>query len=143
MIVGRGTEEAALKKQAKTLGIGGRVTFKDWTETPREELARWDIFLMPSLREGCPTILLEAFSVGTAVVASDIPGINEIVQDGINGFLVDTRAPEKFAEKIVLLAENPALIRRFGEEGYKTVQQNFSIGREMAQWGELYRRAHS
>ena len=73
-----------------------------------------DIFVLPSLSEGRPTVINEAMACGCAIVASDISGIPEQVTDGYNGFLVPPRDPAALSEKIACLAESESEIARMG-----------------------------
>jgi glycosyltransferase involved in cell wall biosynthesis len=82
------------------------------------------IVCLPSLREGLPTVLIEAAAAGRPIVASDVPGCREVVDHGENGLLVPPGDPVALAEALALLAGNPVLRRKMGVAGrLKAVNQ--------------------
>lgn len=96
-------------------------------ETSHEKVFRYmrasDIFILPSLSEGFPMVLLEAMSSGIPIIASDTGGISEIVRDSWNGFLVRTRNPEDIAEKTLLLLNDNSLRKKISENNLADVQK--------------------
>jgi glycosyltransferase involved in cell wall biosynthesis len=137
-MIGKGSEEDSLKTLIRELGLGEYFSFQPWTENVFKELEHMDIFVMPSTREGCPNILLEAMAVARPIVASDIPGINEIINDGQDGFLVDTGDPHKFAEKIISLCRNVENTILVGKNAYASVEAKFTIEKETEAFKSLY-----
>jgi glycosyltransferase involved in cell wall biosynthesis len=98
------------------------------------------IAVLPSLREGMPLSLLEAAACGRPLIATDVPGCRAVARDGVNALLVPPNDPEKLADAIEKLADDPALRARFGAAGRALVAQEFSgarIGRDIV---ALYRR---
>jgi glycosyltransferase involved in cell wall biosynthesis len=77
-------------------------------------------------REGLPKSALEAAAAGKPLVATDIPGCREAVQDGITGFLVPPRNPEALAAALKTLIDSPELRSQMGAAGRLRVEQNFS-----------------
>ncbi|MBX5468682.1 MAG: glycosyltransferase family 4 protein [Thermoleophilaceae bacterium] len=80
-----------------------------------DELARCDVFVLPSLSEGLPMALLEAMALGKAVVATRAGGVPEVVSDGVDGLLVEPGDPAALAAAVARLASDPELRRRLGE----------------------------
>ena len=91
---------------------------KDW-------IAKADVFVLPSYREGLPLSTQEAMAVGRAVITTDVPGCRETVFDGVNGFLVEKCNPQALAEKMIYFIENQEQIRKMGCESYKIAQEKF------------------
>ena len=84
------------------------------------------IICFPSFREGLPKALLEASSSGLPIVAYEVPGCKDVVDNNITGFLVPFRKKELLLEKIIFLIENIAVRKKFGEEGRKRMIKMFA-----------------
>lgn len=140
VIMGKGDEKANLEEQLRKLGLASRVEFRDvpWTESIYKALTAIDIFVMPSLREGCPIALLEAMASCRPVVASKIEGINDLIEEGKNGLMVDTSNPLMFAQKIIFLCDNPDTAVAMGKEGRKKILNDFTLEREMERFRKIY-----
>ena len=87
------------------------------------------VVVLPSYGEGLPQILLESGACTRAVVATSIPGCQEVVTDGDNGFLVPVRDPEALARAIDVLVQNPSLRQQMGLRGRQIAENEFSIQR--------------
>jgi glycosyltransferase involved in cell wall biosynthesis len=92
-----------------------------------EILNSTDIFLLPSQREGLPTVILEAMSHGIPVIASDVGGIPELVQHGKTGYLAPPGDCDEFKDKLVHLIKNPQKRKLMGECGRRLVDSQFSL----------------
>ena len=121
LIVGEGPQKENLEKLVTKLNINDIVTFsgKVATEEVPVYLKNSDIFTLPSLQEGFPNVLLEAMASGLPVVATDVNGINEIIEDCKNGFLVRPQNSKEIAEKILLLLEDNELRKRISKQNMK------------------------
>lgn len=97
-----------------------------------------DISVLPSYREGLPLSLLESAAMGKPIVTTDVPGCREVVDDGVNGFLVPPKDPEALANAIEKLALDPELRRRFGRASRKRAVKEFSSDRVIADTLVLY-----
>ena len=83
-------------------------------------------FVLPSLSEGLPRVLIEAQALGKPVIATRVGGIPELISENENGFLVEPKNSEQLAGKIKRLLENPQLSREMGERGKQFARDNFS-----------------
>lgn len=126
LIVGEGVIRKDLEAQARDLGISENVVFLGHREDTEELLQALDIFVLPSLNEGIPMALLEAMAASRAVVASRVGGIPEIVEDGVEGILVEPMDVNQLAENCRRLIESPATAMKMGEQARKRVVQEFS-----------------
>jgi glycosyltransferase involved in cell wall biosynthesis len=72
-------------------------------------MASADVFVLPSLSEGLPLVVVEAMAMGLPVIANRVGGLPWIIREGENGFLVEPRNPRDIAEKITLLLTNDNL----------------------------------
>jgi len=93
-----------------------------------------DIFVNPSHSEGLPTSVLEAGAAGLAIVATDVGGTKEIIDDGKTGFLVSPSDKEALKEKICQLIENKKLREDFGRNIHKFVKENFDWDEITEKW---------
>ena len=146
MIGGRGPLKETLQQQAISLGIADRVIFLDYI--PDDELPYYytvaDVFVSPSIfdsqgdTEGLGMVLLEALACQTPCVASAAGGIVDIVQDGINGFLVEPGNAQLLADKILQLINDDEMRLKMGLQGNLYVRENFSWQAKAQQIKEVY-----
>jgi glycosyltransferase involved in cell wall biosynthesis len=110
---------------------------------PSREVARRlqasHVFLLPSLDEGLPTVVLEAMASGVPVVATDCGGVSEAVTDGVEGLLVPPRDADALADALTRLWQEPELRKRMGEAGRRTVTSRFTLERQLRELQTLYR----
>jgi L-malate glycosyltransferase len=123
-LVGRGSQEQALRQQARTLGLQDRVHFHSWI--PNHELCDFlnkvHLFAMPSRRESFGVSALEASACGLPVIATRVGGVPEAVIDGKTGTLVEAENIADLAHAIAEYANNPELCRTRGEAGRQFVE---------------------
>jgi glycosyltransferase involved in cell wall biosynthesis len=140
LMVGEGDQQARAMEMVKELGIGPKVTFQSFRQDVPDVLAAADIFVLPSLWEGLPIGLLEAMAMGKAVIASDVDGTSEIVQDRINGLKVNTDQLAANLEKALLtLSGDPGLRKQFGVQAIETVRGRYNAARMTRQIENIYR----
>lgn len=95
-----------------------------------------DVFVLPSLSEGFPNVLLEAMAAGLPIVATSVGGIPEIVQNDKNGFLVEPRNARLLAEKVILLLRNKDLREEIGRNNRSNVR-NYDIDTIVSEFNRL------
>lgn len=117
-VVGDGPERPTLEATAWSLGIQTRVQFAGWaTRSELPEHYRWaDLFILPSLEEGMPNVVLEAMASGLPIVATDVAGSRELVTSGSNGFLVPPADVAALAAAITDMTNSSSNIRQYGEQ---------------------------
>ena len=137
-IIGDGPLLDALREQADTAGIADAV----WLPGARHDIAaimpHLSVFCLPSIAEGTPVTLLEAMAAGLPVVASRVGGIPALVQDGVNGTLVDARNSAGFAMAIAAYARQPQLAWRHGTAARARIEQHYSHGAMLRAYTALY-----
>jgi len=94
-------------------------------QTKTDALDACQVLCLPSSQESFGGVFTEAWSLGKPVIACSIPAVSEIIQDGVNGFLVSQSASE-LADRILILLHNPDLGQRMGEAGRNLVRTRFS-----------------
>ena len=92
----------------------------------KELLENHHILLLPSYDEGLPLSILEAFSVGRPAISTRIAGIPELIDNHLNGFLVDAGDSNSLVEKMLWFCENPTTINKMGYNGRSKVESGFS-----------------
>ena len=95
----------------------GVIEYLGVTRDVRPYVGQANVVVLPSWREGLPCSLMEAMSMGRAIVATDVPGCRDVVSEGRNGFLVPVRTPEALAKALEAFLEDDALAARMGQEG--------------------------
>ncbi len=111
--------------QVQELVATGVIDYPGQVANVVDWIAKSDVFVLPSYREGVPRSTQEAMAVGRAIITTDVPGCRETVVDGVNGFLVPKWNPPALAEKMIYFIENPEQIQVMGEESYKIAQEKF------------------
>jgi glycosyltransferase involved in cell wall biosynthesis len=124
-LVGGGPRQTALREQARALGIESRLEFLGWLDSGQvaELYRRSGIFVLPSLDEGMPNALLEAMASGLPCLATRVPGSEELIQDGHNGFLVPPADAAALASRLELLLGNAELCRELGRRARSSAEQ--------------------
>ena len=129
LIVGEGPLGGELRKLADGLGFGDRVHFAGYQPRPEEYLAEMDVFALSSRSEGMPLAVLEAWAAGLPVVATNVGGLPELIQDGQTGILVDTNDEASLAEALAGLIADPARARQLGDRGRRRVEADYDLSR--------------
>jgi len=139
LLVGEGELLERCRRKVSELALDGCVRFAGARYDVPELLAAMDIFVLPSLWEGLPLTLLEASSAGKAIVATDVEGNRELIQDGVNGFLVPPRDPESLATALARLLENEQLRTALGMRAKAIALEEYDAKRMVDTIADLYR----
>ena len=128
VVVGKRNANAErIEALAQQMGVRERVTMIDhvpYAEVPRY-YALADLYCLPSAYEGFPFTVLEAMASGTPVVASNIPGIDEQIVHGENGFLHEVGNTDLLSHYLARVLQEPSLAARLSESGRKTVRERY------------------
>ena len=128
-----------LRATVSRQGLEDRVCFAEPTPEVEKYFRAADTLVMPSIREGCPNVLLEAMACGLPVVASRLAGATDaIIDDGANGVLVTVGDVSGFAVAIGGILRDPAAAARMGEAARRTILERFTIGTVAGQWLQVY-----
>jgi glycosyltransferase involved in cell wall biosynthesis len=127
-------------KRIKNLTVTGALSHAD----ALAKVGGADVIVSPSRDEAMPTVtILEAMSLGKAIIASNVGGAAETLADGENALLIRPEMPEELAAAILRLIEEPALVAQIGGKARETYDQSFTIERFGAEFTELIRSAIS
>ena len=125
VLVGDGPEREGLELQVQQAGLQKQVQFLGFRPDPQTFLLQAGVFVLPSRFEGMPNALLEAMAAGLAVIVTDAsPGPLEVVQHGVNGWVVPSDDPSALAEALDRLAADPSLRERLGAAARDTLRQS-------------------
>ena len=139
-IVGEGDERGALEAQIRHLKLDKHVFLTGWRPDVLSVHKSFDLFVLSSVTEGLGTTLLDAMACGRAVVATRTGGIDEAVDEGRTGLLVEPHDEPGLARAIVALLEDEERRRRMGEAGRARVEQRFSVERMIDDTLDAYER---
>lgn len=127
------------RERAAELGIQDKFTFTGYQNRISQILHETDIFVLPSLFEAFPRSLIEAMGASKPVVATDVGGCPEAVEDRVSGFIVPAGDPEALVERIHMLAVDKELRSTMGKAARVRAEQMFSIRQNVKQTQRLYR----
>jgi glycosyltransferase involved in cell wall biosynthesis len=136
VVVGDGAERPVLEMRARELGLEGRVRFVGHQVDVAPWLARARALVLSSDSEGLPLSVIEAMTAGLPVIVSHVGDLPDLIEDGVNGFLVKERTAQAFSEKIVALLRDDALRTRFSEAARRAARQ-YSIEASARKWDAI------
>ncbi|MEP0822273.1 MAG: glycosyltransferase family 4 protein [Ignavibacterium sp.] len=140
-IVGDGKLMERLRAQAAGLGIAEHTEFAGARTDTAEQLSSMHVFVLPSLWEGFPIVVLEAMAAGKPIVATGVNGVSEILEDGVDSILVPPRDAERLAEGILRLLSSDDLADRLAARALDKVRRSFDVGTMVERTEKLYERA--
>ncbi|WP_331959397.1 glycosyltransferase family 4 protein [Candidatus Binatus sp.] len=138
-IAGHGSIRGELEREIAKLRCAERVKLLGRIDDPHGLLWASDVFAMPSLKEGLGVAALEAMASALPVVASDVGGLREVVEDERTGIIVPPANPEAIASAIGRLADSPALRSQMGAAARARAVENYSMATMAARTLGLYR----
>ncbi len=148
VLVGYGDLRQELESQARALGLNGHVTFAG--RVPRQEIPAYfaasDIVSVPSVRDdagnvdGLPNVLLEGMAAGKAIVASNIAGFPDVIENETSGILVQEKNADAIASAIVRLARDETLRARLGTHARAQVHENLNWENVARRFINVYQR---
>jgi glycosyltransferase involved in cell wall biosynthesis len=138
VIVGEGGDRPRLEAVAAELGLADRVSLPGWRADVRDYFEAMDLFVLSSLREGLPNVLLEAMALEVPCVATRIAGIPRLIQDGRNGRLVPPDDPAALGSAVLDLARSPDRRDEYRKAGRRTVETRYSFPVRMKRLAGIY-----
>ena len=127
-----------LQKKTTEFNISHRLIFEGIRNNIPDILSAIDIFVLPSLSEGLGLALLEAMATGKPVIGSNVGGIPELIEEGVNGYLVTPANPVQLSEAIIKLALNPELANKMGRSGRLKAEENYNVRDQTEKLVDLY-----
>lgn len=137
-IYGKGKDQKTLQSQIDNYGINNTTIIHEPDQNIKEHYLNSSIFVMTSEYEGLPMTLLEANGLGLPSVCYDFPcGPKDVIEDGVNGFLVKEGDSNTFADRLLTLIENENIRKQMGQEAYR-MSDRYSCKNIMCEWVNLF-----
>jgi glycosyltransferase involved in cell wall biosynthesis len=137
-IAGAGDESAALARLAAELGVAERVKLLGFRSDTIDLYEAMDVFVLSSLREGLPNVMLEAMALMAPTVATRIAGVPALIQDGVSGLLVRPGEEGELAEAIDRLLGSEPLRRQIAAEARGVIERRYSFAARMEYVRQVY-----
>lgn len=138
VLVGDGELRGELETQVRESSLSQHFHFLGFRDDVKELLKTFDIFVLPSLYEGLPNVVLEAMATGLPVVATAVDGTTELIVENETGFLVPPKKPQDLANKISILLGDANRRQCFGQKGRERVEQHYSLEKQVMSFQNLY-----
>jgi len=138
VIIGEGGERVFLETMIKDEDLKDRVHLAGFVENAAQYLPAFDIFALPSVKEGLPYVLMEAGQAGLPVVASNVGGVSDIVGDKVSGLLVKPKNHGDLANKLEQLIKDQPLREKLGTVLKERVEKEFSLEKMITETAALY-----
>lgn len=137
-ICGDGVLRSDLEKQIQSLGLEKEITLFGMQANVTKYLAAADVFVLPSRWEGLPIALLEAMSAGLPVIATRVEGVDEVVEEGMHGMLVQPESTEELVKAILQLSKDAAQRHQMGDAARLRVLERYTVDRMCDQYLKLF-----
>ncbi|MDP3792304.1 MAG: glycosyltransferase family 4 protein [bacterium] len=127
IIIGEGSERVTLEKMIKEKGLEHKVLLLGQLPDAKKYLPAFDIFVLPSVKEGFPWALIEAMAAKLPIIATRVGAVPEIIENSKNGFMVEPSRPELIADKIKEILNNSHLGQELGIQAHQTILFKFPL----------------
>ena len=131
-IVGEGLTRSSIERLAEELNVSSKIKFLGTVLNPSRVFEEFDIFVLSTHYEGHPLVILEAMSYNLPIIATNISSIPEVVQDKVNGLLVNPKDPDALAFAIKTLSQDEELYNKFSMAAGKSFREQITV----SQWSE-------
>ena len=137
-IAGEGEQRAKLESLAQKLEAANHITFLGVRNDIPDLLSAADSILIPSLNEGFPRLAIEAMAAGKPIIATNVGGTPEAIDDGVTGILVPAKEIDAMADAVLRLADDPDWQAKLGEAGRKKATANYSVHSYVSRLIDIY-----
>jgi len=137
-LAGEGPEYLRIRNLIEEFSLNGNFVLEGFMEDLTPFYHKLDIYLNTSLHEGIPISVLEAMSHGIPVIAPRVGGLKEIITDGVDGFLIESRNAKDFAQKCLQLYLDRNLRLKMGQAAREKIVNEFSLENMADQYHRLY-----
>ncbi len=137
-IIGEGEDKHLCESETRRLDISRSVSFSASVGSIQTAMLTFDILLLPSKTEGMPWAILESMACAKPVIASNIGGIPEVIEDGKSGLLIKSDDPDSIAKAVQSLLHDNRKAIEMGECARRRIESNFSCFQEIKQLEDFY-----
>ncbi|MCW1311247.1 MAG: glycosyltransferase [Candidatus Parvarchaeota archaeon] len=138
-VVGEGPLKEEYKKLVKELNLEDNFRFLGVRRDIDGLMKISKVFVLPSRWEGLPMVILEAMANGIPIIATNVGGIPEVIEDGVDGFLVKPEDPSALSERILLALNNPSITEQLKRNAFEKVKKEYSIEKYTERILNLYK----
>ncbi len=138
LIAGEGPFNKNLTEMARKLDIEHKIIFVGNRTDMIDIYAAMDLFVLASLREGIPLVVLEAMAMKKPVIATRVGGVPTVIESGQNGILVEPKNSSTLSEAIIRILKDADLAKDLAENGRKTVEESFSAEKMAQKYKKVY-----
>lgn len=128
-----------VKNTCAEYGLTEHISFLGWRDDVTELMADADVVVLPSLDEGVPNTLQEAMYIGVPVITSPVGGVEEILEDGVTGWVISKDDVQSWAEKMVHIATNPIQAQKVANRAKEFAKKNFNACSWAKRYAEIIR----
>lgn len=138
VILGEGDQESSLRALSEQLGCRDRVHLYGYRSDVRPVYEAMDVFVLSSLREGLPNVLLEAQALQTPVISTRIAGVPRLIQNNENGILIEPGSVDELVSSLRTLLSDSEMRTAFAAKGRAVIEERYSFERRMRKMADLY-----
>ena len=140
LLIGDGPQRTELEAQISEAGLAEHVVLAGFRSDVDRLLPHVDVVAVPSFTEGLPNVVLEAFCAGVPVVATAVGGTPEVVENGVNGYLVPAGDPASLAQHLLRILGEGDTAEGMGAKGRDYVRRHFHFARQSNEYQVLFER---
>ncbi|MDP4001713.1 MAG: glycosyltransferase family 4 protein [bacterium] len=126
-VIGDGEERHTLNKLIEENGLTEKVLLVGRKEQASRYLNAFDVFLLPSVKEGFPWVILEAMGAKLPIIATNVGAIPEIIENGVNGYIIDPRNSNQISEHVTMFLDNESRAKEMGIQAHQRLLFAFNI----------------
>ena len=138
VLIGDGEDRKSLEEQAQSLGIRERVIFAGQRDDARDLLAALDIYVNCSIIEGISVTVLEAMATGLPIIATNVGGTPEVLEDKVTGLLIPSRQPDSASAALCSLLDDSDFAQQLGRAARASALKQFSTTTMLARYKAAY-----
>ena len=140
VIIGGGEDFEKIKKDVADKKLENKIILTGFIMDASKYLKAFDIFILPSLKEGLPYVVLEAMNAGLPIVASSVGGLTDLIENEKNGILIPPKNAGEITEVLGELIHHPAKRKKYGEHSLELATQKFSFEKMLSGTIDIYNR---